>query len=82
MIRFDGDTAKLVGTPSELDGWLFSIQSTLSHGYPDIVTGWHMSAAETNLTYLRFNGRSYRSIGTATLTTDENESTKIIPSAP
>jgi len=76
-MRFNG--AKLIDSPSELSGWIFSIQPTLSHGYPDIVTGWHMSAEETDLSYMRFDGRSYRSIGSAKLVSDENENTKIIP---
>jgi len=79
VFRFDGQTPNLLGTPSELSGWIFSIQSTLSHGYPDIVTGWHMSAAEAGLSYMRFDGKSYRSIGNAKLVSDESENSKIVP---
>jgi hypothetical protein len=77
VIRFKGDT--LIGTPSELDGWIFSVQPTISHGYPDIVTGWHMSAAEAGLSYLRFDGKLYRSMGSATLVSDESGNSKIVP---
>jgi hypothetical protein len=79
LIRFDGATPILLATPNELSGFLFSIQPILSHGYPDIVTGWHMSAAEAGLSYLRFDGKSYRSIASAKLVTDDNENTKIVP---
>jgi hypothetical protein len=82
VIRFDGNKPNLLGTPSELSGWIFSIQPTLSHGYPDIVTGWHMSGAEAGLSYMRFDGKSYNSIGNAKLVTDENENSKIVPGQP
>jgi hypothetical protein len=80
VIRFDG--TKLLGTPSELSGWIFSIQPTFSHGFPDIVTGWHMSAAEAGLSFMRFDGKSYRSIGNAKLVSDESENSKIVPGQP
>ena len=79
VIRFDGAKPTLLATPSELSGWIFSILPTLSHGYPDIVTGWLMSATEAGLSYMRFDGKSYRSISSARLVSDENEDTKIVP---
>jgi len=79
IIRFDGDASTLLATPKEFSGWLFSIQPTLSHGYPDIVLGWHMSAFESNLSYFRFDGKSYHLIGTASLQADDQESEKIVP---
>jgi hypothetical protein len=82
IFRFDGKTPKLLGTPSELSGWIFSIQPTFSHGFPDIVTGWHMSAAEAGLSFMRFDGKSYRSIGNAKLVSDEIENSKIVPGQP
>jgi len=81
VIRFDGSTSTVLATPKEFSGWIFSIEPTLSHGYPDIVTGWHMSAAEAGLSYLRFDGKAYRSIGGAKLVTDDNQDTKIVPGA-
>ena len=79
VIRFDGDKPALLAVPKDFDGWLFSVQPTLSHGYPDIVTGWHMSGSEAGLSYFRFDGKSYHSIGTAKLETDDQENRKIVP---
>ena len=79
VIRFDGNTPALLATPKEFSGWLFSVGPSSSHGYPDIVLGWHMSAAEANLSYFRFDGKSYHSIGTAKLQTDDQENQKIVP---
>jgi hypothetical protein len=82
LIRFDGPdgaTPILLATPKEFSGWLYAVQPTLSHGYPDIVLGWHMSAAETNLTYFRFDGKSYRLVGSASLLADDSENLKIVP---
>jgi hypothetical protein len=81
IIRFDGATPTLLATPKEFSGWLFCVQPAMSHGYPDIVLGWHMSAAEAGLTYFRFDGKSYRSIGTAELQSDGGENQKIVPKA-
>jgi hypothetical protein len=79
IIRFDGDAPALLTTPKEFSGWIFSVQPTLSHGYPDIVLGWHMSAFESNLSYFRFDGKSYHLIGTASLQADDQENEKIVP---
>ena len=79
VIRFDGNTPALLATPKEFSGWLFCVGPSSSHGYPDIVLGWHMSAAEANLSYFRFDGKSYHSIGTAKLQTDDQENHKIVP---
>jgi hypothetical protein len=38
-----------------------------------------MSAAEAGLTYFRFNGRSYKSIASATLKFDDDGKGTIIP---
>jgi hypothetical protein len=79
IIRFDGDTPTLLTNPKEFSGWLFSIQPTKSRSYPDIVLGWHMSAFEANLSYFRFDGKSYRWIAAAKLETDDQENQKIVP---
>jgi hypothetical protein len=79
VIRFDGDKPALLAVPKDFDGWLFSIRPTLNHGYPDIVTGWHMSGAEAGLSYFRFDGKSYHSIGGAKLETDDQQNQKIVP---
>jgi hypothetical protein len=71
LFRFDGATPVLLATPTAgFAGWLFSVQKTEHAGMPDIILGWHMSAAETGLTYLRFDGTLYRTTGTASLETD------------
>jgi hypothetical protein len=79
VIRFDGDKPILLATPKEFSGWLFQVQPSTSHGYPDIVLGWHMSAAEANLSYFRFDGKLYHSIGTAVLETDDQDNQRIVP---
>ena len=82
LVRFDGPegaTPTLLATPKEFSGWLFSVQPTMSHGYPDIVLGWHMSAAEANLSYFRFDGKSYHLISTASLLADDEQNEKIVP---
>ena len=37
------------------------------------------SAAEANLSYFRFDGKSYHLIGTAKLVTDNQQNQKIVP---
>jgi hypothetical protein len=80
VIRFRSDKFSFLATPEQqFSGWLYSIQPTTSHGFRDLVLGWHMSAFETNLSYFRFDGACYQRIGAATKLTDENSSEKIIP---
>lgn len=83
LIRFegpDGATPILLATPKEFSGWLYSVQPAMSHGYPDIVLGWHMSAAEAALSYFRFDGKSYHLLSTASLLSDgDNQTAKIVP---
>jgi hypothetical protein len=72
LIRLDGDVPVLLASPEgDFSGWLYSIQPSVSHGYHDLVLGWHMGAGSYGLTYFRFNGKSYVSIGTATDTNGE-----------
>jgi hypothetical protein len=79
VIRLSGAAPKLLATPDQFSGWLFRVQPTLSHGYPDIVLGWHMSAREAPLSYFRFDGKRYRRIGSATLKSDDDGNSKIVP---
>ena len=82
LIRFegpDGAAPTILATPKEFSGWLFSVQPTLSHGYPDIVLGWHMSGSEASLSYFRFDGKSYHRISTASLLSDDEQNEKIVP---
>jgi hypothetical protein len=79
VVRFDGDIPFLLASPKEFSGWLFSVQPTSSSGYPDIILGWHMSAREADLSYFRFEGKSYRQIGKAKLQTDDAGNQKIVP---
>lgn len=78
VIRLDGTAPALLATPDQFSGWLFSVQPTLSHGYPDIVLGWHMSAREATLNYFRFDGRQYLRANTASLLYDEDGNAKIV----
>jgi len=82
IIRFQGDKFSLLATPEQqFNGWLYSIQETSSHGFRDLVLGWHMSAFENDLSYFRFDGTCYQRIGAATQLTDEDNVEKIIPKA-
>jgi hypothetical protein len=81
VLRFEGAKPVLLATPQHrFNGWLYSIQPTTSHGLPDLVLGWHMSARETGLSYFQFDGASYRLMGIATLLADADGNAKIIPS--
>jgi hypothetical protein len=81
LVRFDGDTpVQLAGPSNDFNGWLYSIQPTENHGYRDLVLGWHMSAAESDLSYFRFDGKMYRSVGSATVIWDDGKGT-IAPKA-
>ena len=80
IIRFQGDKFSFLATPQQqFNGWLYSIQQTSSHGFRDLVLGWHMSAGQNDLSYFRFDGECYRRIGAATHLTDEDGAEKIIP---
>lgn len=80
LIRFDAGKPTLLASPEvDFGGYLFSIQATKSHGYKDIVLGWHMNASYSDLTYFRFDGRTYRLIASATSEFDENGRARITP---
>jgi hypothetical protein len=80
LVRFDGDKPALLASPEDnFFGWLYSVQTSTSHGYRDIVLGWHMSAGEADLTYFQFDGKSYVAIGKAKDILDESGKFKIIP---
>jgi len=79
VLRFRGDKFSLIATPQlRFNGWLYAIQETSSHGFRDLVLGWHMSAREGGLTYFRFDGTSYQAVGQATYLSDDDGSEKII----
>ena len=80
LLRFRGATPVLLASPGAgFNGWLFSVQPATHHGYHDIVLGWHMSAADTELTYFCFDGKSYHPMGAASLLADENGNVTIVP---
>jgi len=80
IVELNGLHARLLASPKEdFSGWPYAIQPSGEHGYRDIVVGWHMSAAEADLTYFRFDGRSYRKIGSASLVDDGHGGSKIVP---
>jgi hypothetical protein len=66
LVRFDGDKPALLASPeNDFFGWIYSIQPSMSHGYHDLVLGWHMAVDNYNLTYFRFDGKTYAAIGRA-----------------
>jgi hypothetical protein len=81
LIRLNGNKPIVLADPEDrFEGWLFSIQPTVSHGYRDIILGWHMGAFDQNLTYFRFDGKHYDAIGVAQLITDpDTEKTTLTP---
>jgi hypothetical protein len=83
IIRLDGVTPAVLASPEQqFSGWIYSVQPSRSYGYRDIVVGWHMSAAESNLSYFRFDGKGYRCIGNAISTRDDSGSEEIVPTKP
>ncbi len=81
IVELNGTHARLLASPKEdFSGWPYSVQPSGAHSYRDIVVGWHMSAAEADLTYFRFDGRYYRKIGSASLVDDDHGGSKIVPS--
>lgn len=80
VIRLGGTNPVILASPAQqFSGWIYSVQPSTGFGYRDLVLGWHMSAAESSLSYFRFDGKFYRCIGHATADRDDNEITKIIP---
>lgn len=67
----------LAGEEQDFGGFLYSIEPTMSKGYRDVIVGWHAGGGQTALTYFQFNGRTYKSISTATLTYDERGNPRI-----
>jgi hypothetical protein len=66
LVRLSGDVPTLLASPEDdFYGWLYSVQPSISHGYHDLVLGWHMSAGQAMLTYFQFNGKSYVSVSRA-----------------
>jgi hypothetical protein len=55
----------LASPDNDFNGWLYSIQPSISHGYHDLVLGWHMGASDTILTFFQFDGESYNSVSRA-----------------
>jgi hypothetical protein len=79
VVRFEGDKVSFLATPEQkFEGWLYSVQPDASHGLRDLVLGWHMSGAETGLSYFRFDGSSYHSVATAVRVYSE-DGAKIVP---
>ena len=73
LVRLDGDVPILLASPEDdFSGWIYSVQPSVSHGYRDLVLGWHMGAGHTTLTYFQYNGRSYVSVSSAANLCDQN----------
>jgi hypothetical protein len=80
VLRFDGGKLDFLATPEQkFNGWLYCIQPTISHGFRDLVLGWHMSAGESNLSYSSFDGMSYRPVGTALRLVGDDGTAEIVP---
>ena len=80
IVRFEDDKPIFLATPEHrFGGWLYSVEPSTSHGFKDVVLGWHMSAAEADLSYFKFDGTIYRLVGTAQRIADEDGSARIIP---
>jgi hypothetical protein len=69
LFQVEGQRIRFLGA---LSGWGMAVQPTEAYGFHDFVTGWHMSAAETGLSYYRFDGTVYKSIGGASAVSDNN----------
>lgn len=80
IVQLDGKHPKILASPiQDFSGWPFSVQPGTSHGYSDVVLGWHVSVGKAGLSYFRFDGRSYRIIGRASLLTDDKGDLRIVP---
>ena len=76
LVRLDGDVPTLLASPKDdFNGWIYSIQPSVSHGYRDVALGWHMAAGMATLSYFRFNGKSYVSVSRAMDLCDGGECT-------
>ena len=70
LFTFHGEQPVLLADPQHgFGGWWHSARAQRSHGMRDIIVGWHDSCCESGLVYFRFNGRGYRSVGSALMTT-------------
>jgi hypothetical protein len=80
LVRLDSPRPVFLATPQDgFSGWLYTVQPTSSHGYRDIILGWHMSGREFGLSYFRFDGKTYRTVGTADAVFDDDEKLTITP---
>jgi hypothetical protein len=69
LFQVEGQRIRFIGA---LSGWGMAVQPTEVDGFHDFVTGWHMSAAETGLSYYRFDGKVYKSIDGTSAVSDSN----------
>jgi len=80
IVQLGPGMATILASPAEgFDGWLYSVQTTASKGYRDIVLGWHISAREAGLGWFRFNGARYQRLSNATLKRDDNGNETVTP---
>ena len=68
IVVFHGRDPVLLATPQEsFNGALYSVQATRTRGMPDVVVTWRVSATESDLTYLQFDGGMYVAVHGAKL---------------
>lgn len=80
LIRFDDAKPVLLATPKDgFSGWIYSVGPPESHGYRDIVVGWHMGARDSGLSYFRYDGKVYQAAGSASIEYDDDGNGKITP---
>ncbi|WP_353068277.1 hypothetical protein RBB75_12590 [Tunturibacter empetritectus] len=69
LFQVEGGKVQFLGG---LSGWGMAVQRAEISGFHDFVTGWHMSGRETGLSYYRFDGKVYKSIGGTSAFGDDN----------
>jgi hypothetical protein len=63
VIDFRSNDPVLIASPADdFSGYFWAVVPVFSHGMPDLVLAWHMSATDNPQTYFKFDGIHYRRI--------------------
>ena len=82
LVRLSGEIPQLIATPKDgFNGWIFAIQPSTSHGLHDIILGWSLDVDSASLNYFKFDGKSYRAVGSASYTVDDDDNVRIVPNS-